>query len=81
MSSCIAGDLLSASLHGGGGMREFMSQENGWESLGTVNKLHGECWLLLCTAPVDCLSLDGGATLARWKGCHRCELAGGLTGL
>jgi len=80
MSSCIVGDLLGASLRGGDGTGQFMSQENGWESLRSVNKPHGECWLLLCTALVDCLSLGGGATPARWKGRHRCTLAGGLAG-
>lgn len=62
-------------------MGEFMSPENGWESLGSVNKPHRECWLLLCTPPVDCLSLGGRATLARREGCHQCVLAGALAGL
>lgn len=66
------------SLCGGDGSGEFMSQENGWESLGSVNKLHGEGWLLLCTAPVDCLSLGGGATLARQKGRTTVCWLGGL---
>lgn len=43
MSSCIVGDRLGTSLHVGDGTGEFMSLESGWESLGSVNKPHGEC--------------------------------------
>lgn len=81
MSSCIAVNLLGASLHGGDGTGEFMNQQSGWESLGSVNKPHGKCWLLLCTAPVANLSLGGGATLARQKGCRLFALDRGLAGL